>query len=389
MQVFKAYFKVIRKNMLAMSIYIFVFVILAFLLTLFFNQPSATSFSPVKIRIAVVQQDPGSAFSQNLEAWLRNQAVVVDLEQTQDSLQDALFYRDVEYILTIPSGFGASMMDRRYEATLNRTVVPDSYTSIQMDLQIDQYLNLAALYLDSLPGLTADDLAAKIDRDMAAEAAVIMKTSSDSQNVNKMTFFFIYLTYSIMAVMILGVTSIMLVFNKSDLRRRNLSSPVNPLHFNLQLVLGNLIFALAIWLLMSLLSLLLGSQPVNGKQFLVLSLNALIFTMTALSFSFLVSQFIGSRAAQQSIANVFSLGACFISGVFVPQDMLGKTVHTIASFTPTYWYVRAVNEIGSLTSFSLQTLQTAGTYMLIEIGFALALLAVSLAVIKQKRQAQA
>jgi len=382
MQVFKAYFKVIRKNMLAMSIYIFVFVILAFLLTLFFNQPSATSFSPVKIRIAVVQQDPGSAFSQNLEAWLRNQAVVVDLEQTQDSLQDALFYRDVEYILTIPSGFGASMMDRRYEATLNRTVVPDSYTSIQMDLQIDQYLNLAALYLDSLPGLTADDLAAKIDRDMAAEAAVIMKTSSDSQNVNKMTFFFIYLTYSIMAVMILGVTSIMLVFNKSDLRRRNLSSPVNPLHFNLQLVLGNLIFALAIWLLMSLLSLLLGSQPVNGKQFLVLSLNALIF-------SFLVSQFIGSRAAQQSIANVFSLGACFISGVFVPQDMLGKTVHTIASFTPTYWYVRAVNEIGSLTSFSLQTLQTAGTYMLIEIGFALALLAVSLAVIKQKRQAQA
>ena len=389
MQVFKAYFKVIRNNMLAMSIYIFVFVILAFLLTLFFNQPSATSFNQVKIRMAVVQQDPDSAFSQNLEAWLRRQAVVVDLEQTQDSLQDALFYRDVEYILTIPSGFGASMMERRYDANLNRTVVPDSYTSIQMDLQIDQYLNLAALYLDSLPGLTADDLAGKIDRDMAAEADVIMKTSSESQNVNKMTFFFIYLTYSIMAVMILGVTSIMLVFNKSDLRRRNLSSPVNPLHFNLQLVLGNLIFALAIWLLMSLLSLLLGSQPVNGKQFLILSLNALIFTMTALSFSFLVSQFIGSRAAQQSIANVFSLGACFISGVFVPQDMLGKTVHTIASFTPTYWYVRAVNEIGSLTSFTLQTLQTAGTYMLIEIGFALAMLAVSLAVIKQKRQAQA
>jgi ABC-2 type transport system permease protein len=258
-----------------------------------------------------------------------------------------------------------------------------------MDLQIDQYLNLAALYLDSLPGLTADDLAAKIDRDMAAEASVTLMTADGSQNVNKMTFFFIYLTYSIMAVMILGVTSIMLVFNKSDLRRRNLSSPVNPLRFNLQLVLGNLIFALAIWLLMSLLSLLLGSQPVNIKQFMILSLNALIFTMTALSFSFLVSQFIGSRAAQQSIANVFSLGACFVSGVFVPQDMLGKTVHTIASFTPTYWYVRAVNEIGGLSSFTLQTLQTAGTYMLIEIGFALALLAVSLAVIKQKRQAQA
>ena len=389
MQVFKAYFKVIRKNMLAMSIYIFVFVILAFLLTLFFGQPNATSFKPVKIRTAIIQEDAGSDFSKNLATWLGSQAVVVDLEQTQDSLQDALFYRDVEYILTIPSGFGASMMDRHYDVNLDRTIVPDSYTSIQMDLQIDQYLNLAALYLDSLPGITAGELAEKIDHDMKAEAVVTMKSAEGNQGPNKMTFFFIYLTYSIMAVMILGVTSIMLVFNKSDLRRRNLGSPVNPLQFNLQLVLGNLIFALAIWLIMCVLSLLLGSQPVNAVQYLILCLNALIFTMTALSFSFLVSQFIGSRAAQQSIANVFSLGACFISGVFVPQDMLGKTVHTIASFTPTYWYVRAVNEIGGLSSFNMQTLRPAGTYMLIEIGFALALLAVSLAVIKQKRQSQA
>ena len=389
MQVFRAYFKVIRKNMLAMSIYIFIFVILAFLLTLFFGQSTVTSFNPVKIRIAVIQEDNGSAFSENLTAWLGRQAVVVDLEPTQDSLQDALFYRDVEYILYIPVGFGASMMDRRYDMTLNRTIVPDSYTSIQMDLQIDQYLNLAALYLDSLPGVTADDLAAKIDHDLSAEATVTLQASETNHGPNKMTFFFIYLTYSIMAVMILGVTSIMLVFNKSDLRRRNLGSPVNPVHFNLQLVLGNLIFALTIWLVMSLLSLLLSNQPVNAAQYLVLCLNAFIFTMTALSFSFLVSQFIGSRAAQQSIANVFSLGACFISGVFVPQDMLGKTVHTIASFTPTYWYVRAVNEIGSLSSFTLQNLRQAGAYMLIEIGFAVALLVVSLAVIKQKRQSQA
>lgn len=69
--------------------------------------------------------------------------------------------------------------------------------------------------------------------------------------------------------------------------------------------------------------------------------------------------------------------------------MLGKTVHTIASFTPTYWYVRAVNEIGGLSSFNIQTLRPAGTCMLIEVGFALALLAVSLVVIKQKRQSQA
>lgn len=389
MQVFKAYFKVIRKNLLSMSIYVFVFVVLAFMMTLFFGQTPVTSFDPIKIRMAVIQNDGSNAYSAGLTAWLGRQAVVVDLKTDRDSLQDALFYRDVEYILVIPDGFGASMLDRRYDIQLERTIVPDSYSSIQLDLQIDNYLNLSALYLDSLPDLSPNQLADLVSTDLKAEATVNMKAAESGSGTDKLSFFFIYLAYSIMAVMILGVTSIMLVFNKTDLRRRNLCAPVDSLHFNLQLVLGNLIFALAVWLLMALLSLLLSNHPVSPAKYLILCLNALIFTMTALSFSFLISQFVASRAAQQSIANVFSLGICFISGVFVPQEMLGKTVSTIASFTPTYWYVRAVNEISSLSSYSLQTLRPAATFMLIEIGFALALLAVSLAVIKQKRQSQA
>lgn len=389
MQVFKAYFKIIRKNLLSMSIYVFVFVVLAFMLTLFFEQTPATSFDPIKIRMAVIQNDGSNAYSARLVAWLSQQAVVVDLKTDRDSLQDALFYRDVEYILVIPDGFGASMLDRHYDMQLERTIVPDSYSSIQMDLQIDNYLNLSALYLDSLPGLSPNQLADRVSIDLEAQAIVSMKAAESGSGTDKLSFFFIYLTYSIMAVMILGVTSIMLVFNKTDLRRRNLCAPVDSLHFNLQLVLGNLIFALAVWLLMALFSLLLSNHPVSPAKYLILCLNALIFTMTALSFSFLISQFVASRAAQQSIANVFSLGICFISGVFVPQEMLGKTVSTIASFTPTYWYVRAVNEISSLSSYTLQTLRPAIFFMLIEIGFALALLVVSLAVIKQKRQSQA
>jgi len=47
-------------------------------------------------------------------------------------------------------------------------------------------------------------------------------------------------------------------------------------------------------------------------------------------------------------ANVFSLGSCFISGVFVPQDLMSNTVLKIASFTPNYWFVKANNSISPI-----------------------------------------
>lgn len=84
-------------------------------------------------------------------------------------------------------------------------------------------------------------------------------------------------------------------------------------------------------------------------------------------------------------ANVFSLGTCFISGVFVPQALLGKTVLTIASFTPTYWYVKSNNDIANMVNFKIEKLMPIFVNMLIIIGFAVAVLAVTLVVIKQKR----
>ena len=68
--------------------------------------------------------------------------------------------------------------------------------------------------------------------------------------------------------------------------------------------------------------------------------------------------------------------------------MLGKTVLTIASFTPTYWYVRAVEAISRLQSITMDSLKPIASFLLIQLGFAFAMLAVSLAVVKQKRQTQ-
>jgi ABC-2 type transport system permease protein len=83
--------------------------------------------------------------------------------------------------------------------------------------------------------------------------------------------------------------------------------------------------------------------------------------------------------------NVVSLGTCFIGRVFVPQFLLGKTVLKIASFTPTYWYVKSNNSIANLVNFNMESLKPIFWNMAILIGFAVAILSITLVVIKQKR----
>jgi ABC-2 type transport system permease protein len=130
--------------------------------------------------------------------------------------------------------------------------------------------------------------------------------------------------------------------------------------------------------------LMYGSYMFTLRGLLFL-LNSLVFTMAALSVSFLLGNVIKSKNAMSAASNVVSLGTCFISGVFVPQALLGKQVLKIASFTPNYWYVKTNNTIANLASFNMENLRPVFSNMLIVIGFAAAVLSVTLVVIKQKR----
>lgn len=384
MQVFKAFFLVIRKNMVSMLVYMFVFIFLIILMTLFYQQAPSLGFNARKVQIALINQDQGHPFSDGLADWLAQESVLIDIPDSTTRLQDALFYREVSYILRIPAGFGTRFLQGDYETGLIRTQVPDSYTGVQMDLLVERYLNLAALY-NEMGSTDAAALSDAVKNDMKIAAEVSMHTASENSGSDRMGFYYLYLAYTIIAVMSLGVTTVMLVFNKNDLRRRNLSSPVSLISFNKQLVLGFLVFALGFWLLVFILSILLTGSS-NISKLLLLGLNALVFILACLSLGFFISQFVRSRAAQIAIANVLALGTSFISGVFVPREFLGKTVQTIASFTPTYWYTRAVYEINGLSQYPLSSLSGYAVNILIQLGFAVALLAVALVVIKNKRQ---
>jgi ABC-2 type transport system permease protein len=385
MQVYKAFFRVIQKNRTQIMIYLVVFMALALLLSGTYNPPQDTDFTKVKVNIAFINDDVDSQLVDGLKSYLAENANLVDIPDETQKLQDALFFRQVEYIVRVPAGFTQAMLAGQ-DVQLEKTTVPDSTSNIYMDLLINKYLNTVKTYTVNMPGLSPDELNQYLKNDLAEHTEVTMiSNGTHSAYAEKSGYYFNYLSYSLFAILILGVCSVMLVFNDTDLKRRNLCSPLRSTRMNMQMVLGNLSFAVLTWLVLISASFVMYGSFMFTVTGLLLLLNSFVFTLAALSISYLIGNLVKSRGAMSAVANVFALGSSFIGGVFVPQALLGANVLTIASFTPTYWYVKANNEIAAATNFNAANLQSIFTSMVLVLAFGVAVLGVTLVLIKQRR----
>jgi ABC-2 type transport system permease protein len=385
MQVYKAFFKIIKKNLFQIMMYVVVFLLLAIALANTNTSPVNTNFTETKVNIAFINYDKDSKLVEGLKTYLSKNAKILDLPDEKQKLQDALFFREVEYIVKVPKGFGEGLLSGN-PLTLEKTTVPGSNSEIYLDSIINKYLNTAKIYKDNMKDLSQEQLITYIEKDLREKTEVLLKTSQDESTKNeRRAVYFNFMAYSLYAILILGVCSVMLVFNNTDLKKRNNCSPVKLSRMNFEMILANVSFAVLTWLVMVLASFVMyGSYMFSYKGFLFL-LNSFIFTFAALSISFLLGNIITSKGALSGAANGVSLGTCFISGVFVPQVFLGKSVLKIASFTPNYWYVKSNNSIANMANFNMENLGPIFLNMLIVLGFAVAVLTITLVVIKQKR----
>lgn len=386
MQVFNTYFKIVKKNIGTLSIYFIIFILISVLLVnQQFSTMNVSKFEDYKANIAIFNYDKGSEFSNNFVKFLSKQENVIELNDDKQVIQDTLFYKKVVYIVKIPEGFGQNFINGNKEAQIEKTTVAGTTDSIFIDFLIEKYLNAARLYLSNIPNISSDKLANYLEKDMSVEANVQMHTFGKTIDTGKSKYYFSYYAYVALATIITGVSEILIVFNSTEIKKRNLASPMKLSNYNFQTILASLVFSIVFCILVCALGVIMYSNEVLNKNLILLVLNAIIISFVTLCISYLIGNILKSKQAISAIANITSLGLSFISGIFVPQELISSSVLKIASFTPTYWYVKAVNEIQSLTSWSIDKLLPIIYSMLIQIGFAFAILSIALVIIRQKR----
>lgn len=387
MQVFKTYFSILKKQLLPIILYGVMFLSITILVTVNMDVAN-TDFSTRKALVMVVNEGGENSLINGFLDYLSTYASFVEPEETEEKRKDALFFRRVEYILTIPEDFSESFVTDG-TVTLKKNIVPDSIEAISIDNAINNYFNMAKTYHNHIPEQDFEQLNAYIQKNLSLETSVIVESKTEEKASYSDIFFlnyFNYLGYIIIMVFITTVSMVMHSFNGIDIKRRHAASPISNRSMNIQLLFANLVFVTVYMIIFMLAGILLNkSREFNINTGLTL-LNAAVFALSILCISYLVGISVKSKKAISALSTAISLSFAFLSGIFVPQELLGEAVLKVASFTPTFWYVRANNVIAGIQSSQWKEISTVLGYIGIQLGFAAALLSIALVVSKRKSQ---
>ncbi|HKL99199.1 MAG TPA: ABC transporter permease [Mobilitalea sp.] len=388
MQVFKTYFKVMKKQMFSILLYGGIFIAITLIMT--FNQidNSNNTFVEEKVPVIVVNEDEESSFIDGFKDYMGKYVEYVEVEDNEEARKDALFNRKVYYILTIPEGFTAAIMSGD-EITMEKQSVPDSQDTFFVDAAINNYMSTAQLYIKYNSGSSTEELNSHISSSLEINTEVAFDVKREEAVISSKLFnksYFSYLGYIMIGCFILGVSSVMVSFHSIDIRRRNYASPISESNYNFQLILANLCFVMSYLLVFIVVGYIANTNHSLNPNMLLSWLNAILFGATVLSISYLIGITVKGKNAVQALSTMLSLGLAFISGIFVPQEYMGNTVMKVARFTPSYWFVKSNDTIASITKYSFKNMSGVFGMMGIQIGFAAAIISIALVVSKRKRQ---
>ncbi len=387
MQVFKVYYKILGTQIVSVLIYAGLFLMLTIIFTGNITDPKE-QFVMRKVPVMVINEDGESSLIRGFLNYLEDYVTFVQPKENDLAIRDALYNREVSYILTIPSGFTSGFYSDG-DTRLTKRTAPDSMEAISIDTAVDNYFNISKVYLNYMPGASEEEIINYVKANLLKQTEVKLNTKiTDEVNagnsINK--YYFNYLGYIMIAIFVLSVGMVMFSFHDQDIRRRHFASPITVTNLNVQLILANLLFVMLYVVFFITAGYILNKNRVLNMNTMLFWLNFLIFALVILSVSYLIGISVKSHKAIAAISTAASVGIAFLSGMFVPQELLGAPVLKVASFTPAYWFVKANNAIETVTQASWSQLSDIASYMAIQLGFAAAIISIALVVSKRKRQ---
>ena len=195
-------------------------------------------------------------------------------------------------------------------------------------------------------------------------------------------YFFAYVPYILLCLCIVGISPVLVVLHKPQIRERIQCSSYSFAKTNRETILGTLSAGLLFGILYLVCAVIV--ERVFTMQGGLHCLNLLAFLMVALGIVFLIGQVMKKAETVSMVSNVIALGMSFLSGVFVPIEFLGDGIIKAAHFLPAYWYIMGARLIDSGNYQSSPDL--LWRYMGIEVLFAACFVCLGLALARAKRQ---
>ncbi len=380
MTVFNTFWKVINKYKGTIILFTVMLVTFGGINTTSNN--STVDFTNSKPDIIIVNNSGNNDLTKNLISYLEKNTNVKDVKNTEEARNDALFYREVNYIIYIPKDYQKDVLSGKTPEIDIKTV--GDYTSSLAEMLLTRYLKIQSIYAKNIS--TEQELITAINKNLSKTSEVTITSKVDRAKTSRVSRYFNFASYSAMFIIIFVICMVLSSFNTKTIKKRTIISSMNYKTHNKYLLRASFVYSIIVWLLFMLLGTILFSNTILSLRGLVYAINLLIFIFTSLTLALLLSTLIDNKDAINGIVNVISLGSAFLCGAFIPTEWLPESVITISRIFPTYWYVNSNDLLTNLQSINMTSLKPILINMLVVIIFSVAFIILNNLVAKKKQK---
>ncbi len=349
MIVFKTFVKVLNKC--KGPVILFTVMLIFFGALNFNNQEGSLSFVGTKPDIIIVNDDVNEGITKHFIEYLESKSNIIDIQE-EDKINDALFYRNVNYVVYIPRGFREDIKTRvkpviKYKST-------GDYNASLASMMVDRYMSVLNVYNEVSE--SEEKLISLVSKTIEIDAPVEVTSKLDTNSLSKLSTYFNFMNYSILAGLVYAICLILSSFKKETILKRTVISSIKYEKFNRQLILSNGLFAIVLWTLYMILSFILLGDIMFSTHALICVINSFVFLMCALVIAFFIGNLVKNKNAVNGIVNVVALGSSFLCGAFVPVEFMPDAVINLGKILPSYWYINTNDLVKSIEAFNLDNL---------------------------------
>ena len=379
MTVFSTFWKVINKY--KGTIILYTVMLIVFGGVNMTTNDTGVDFTSSKPDILIVNNDKDSDITKNLVKYMSNNANIVSVKDNEESRDDALFYRDVSYIIYIPKNYGIDTLNgKNVELEIKKV---DTYDAALAEMMLSRYIETQNIYLKT--NISSLSLINNINESLKNKTNVEIVSNLNTEKLTKVSRYFNFASYSIMAVTIYIICLVITSFHEQSVNKRIIISSMNYKEHNRLLLLSSSVYALVVWILYTILGfIILGSELFTLRGLLFIG-NEFIFTFCCLTLSLLISSLCYSKVAVSGIVNVVALGSAFLCGAFIPPEMLPSSVIKIAHILPTYYFINSNEILKSLEVINISNLHVVFINTIIMLLFSILFIIINNIVTKKKR----
>lgn len=318
MTVYKTFFKIVNK-------YKFLILIYTGMLILFagFNMQTSqnsTNFVVEKPDVLIINNDREQKLSKNLVEYIEKNSNMVNIEDNEEARNDALFYRDVSYIIYIPENYSKDFLNG-LNPEIKIKSAGDAGSSYA-EMMLTRYIKVANIYQKEIQN--EEELIKTINETIAKETEIEITSKLDTNNLSKAAFYYNFMNYSILAGCVYVICIIISSFREEKIRKRTIISSMNYRKFNRQLLVSNGMLAFILWFLYVLLSFILIGDIMFTAHGLILIVNSFVFSICALTIAFLIANIVKNKNAINGIINVVGLRFKFLMWCFCASRMVTR-----------------------------------------------------------------